>query len=123
MDKTAFSVATLSDESDEKSYWVPKNLKNACKLSSQCGRLSRADYDCVYGKIKAPLFWERGHPCPHERPLGREPFELAAQAGGQGCPRSQVWSGRPLIGNPLYGYDPFSSRLQRVLTVVELTQS
>jgi len=31
MDKTAFSVASLFDEPDEKAYWFSKHRMNACK--------------------------------------------------------------------------------------------
>ncbi|MBM4082401.1 MAG: hypothetical protein FJ278_22035 [Planctomycetes bacterium] len=59
IDKTAFSVASLSDESDERRYWLSKT--------------------------------------PHER---LEALELMRQA--------------------IYGYDPSSARLQRVLEVAQL---
>jgi hypothetical protein len=62
MDKTAFSIASLLDESDEKGYWLAKT--------------------------------------PHER---LEAMELMRQI--------------------IYGYDPSSARLQRVLAIAELTSS
>ena len=58
LDKTAFSIAALSDESDEKAYWL-----------------------------------SRSH---HERLLALE------------------W-----MRQTIYGYDPASDRLQRVLTIAE----
>lgn len=62
MDKTAFSVASLFDESDEKEYWLAKT--------------------------------------PYER---LEAVEVMQQI--------------------IYGYDPSSTRLQRFLTVTQLTSS
>jgi hypothetical protein len=59
LDKTAFSIAALSDASDEKAYWL------SCS--------------------------------PHERLLALE------------------W-----MRQTIYGYDPVSDRLQRVLTITEL---
>jgi hypothetical protein len=59
MDKTVFSVGSLSDESDEKAYWLSKS--------------------------------------PYERLQAVE-----------------------LIRQVIYGYDPASARLQRVLEVAEL---
>jgi hypothetical protein len=59
LDKTVFSVASLSDESDEKAYWL-----------------------------------SRSH---HERLQAIE-----------------------LLRQNIYGYDPASTRLQRVLTITEL---
>jgi hypothetical protein len=62
IDKTAFSVTSLFDESDEQEYWLSKS--------------------------------------PHER---LEAIEVMRQI--------------------VYGYDPASTRLQRVLTITELTSS
>jgi hypothetical protein len=62
MDKTAFSVASLFDESDEKDYWLSKT--------------------------------------PYER---LEAVEVMRQI--------------------IYGYDPSSTRLQRLLTIAQLTSS
>ncbi|RMH76254.1 MAG: hypothetical protein D6681_21710 [Calditrichaeota bacterium] len=61
MDKTAFSVASLFDESDEKEYWISRT--------------------------------------PYER---LQALELMRQM--------------------IYGYDPFTTRLQRFFEVAELTQ-
>lgn len=62
MDKTAFSVVSLSDESDEKAYWLSKT--------------------------------------PHERLLAVEFLRQIA-----------------------YGYDPVSTRLQRVFEIAEFKAS
>ena len=59
LDRTAFTIASLSDESDEKTYWQTRS--------------------------------------PHERMLAIE------------------WMRRII-----YGYDPATTRLQRVLTITEL---
>jgi hypothetical protein len=61
MDKTAFSVSTMEDESDEKAYWLSKTPEE---------RISALEY----------------------------------------------------MRQMLYGYDPATERLQRVLTVIEPEQ-
>jgi len=61
MDKTAFSVASLTDKSDERTFWASKT--------------------------------------PHERLAALEFLRVVS-----------------------YGYDPLAARVQRVLTVSELTE-